>query len=95
MPYYNIQEIKRLLPLNELLVKLNLFEKVPRNGTYPCPIHQERNGKSFSLFEEKGEPLFKCHGKCDFGGDGVTLIKRIRPPNPIYRSDCRWARFPA
>ena len=78
MPYYDIQEIKRRLPLNELLVKLSLFEKVPRNGTYPCPIHQERNGKSFSLFEKKGEPLFKCHGKCGFrGGDGVTLIKQL------------------
>jgi hypothetical protein len=22
-------------------------------------------------------------------------LKRIRPPNPIYRSDCRWVRFPA
>ncbi len=28
-------------------------------------------------------------------GGKLHSLDRIRPPNPIYRSDCRWARFPA
>jgi hypothetical protein len=66
---------KQRLPLPELLVRLNLFERPPKPGNYRCPLHQERNGAAFDIAQKRGTWLWNCHGKCSTGGDEITLLQ--------------------
>jgi len=56
------------------MVKLGLFAQEPKSGIYPCPLHNEANGKSFSIDVAKG--VFNCFGSCGFGGTGFDLLMR-------------------
>lgn len=70
-----ITNCKQQLPLPDLLVRLGLFDRPPKPGSHPCPLHGEKQGAAFSLSFKNGSWVWKCHGKCDAGGDEVTLLQ--------------------
>lgn len=47
-----------------------------RYGTQPCPLHNEKSGKSFSV--RKDDELWNCFGKCGKGGDAITLVSEAQ-----------------
>jgi len=71
----SIEACKQRLPLPDLLVRLNLFERPPKPGNHRCPLHQERKGAAFDIAHKQGKWLWNCHGRCSAGGDEVTLLQ--------------------
>jgi hypothetical protein len=70
-----IRSCKQRLPLPELLVRLRLFDRPPKSGSHPCPLHSEQHGAAFALTFKRDSWVWKCHGKCAAGGDEVTLLQ--------------------
>lgn len=71
----SIAACKERLPLPDLLVRLGLFERPPRAGNHPCPLHAERKGAAFGLHPKNKGWVWNCHGKCATGGDELTLLQ--------------------
>ncbi len=69
---------KAKLPLPELLVRLGAFEQIPKPGTYPCPLHSEQQGRSFSVSCKDGVWLWNCFGACGCGGDEIDFVERYQ-----------------
>jgi hypothetical protein len=72
----DIQELKKRLPLPHLLIELGLFDFLPQEGLYKCPLHKEQCGESFSLSFRSGVWLWNCFGACRAGGDEISLIEK-------------------
>lgn len=72
----DIQELKRRLPLPQLLLQLGLFDFFPQEGLYKCPLHKEQCGESFSLSLKGDAWLWNCFGACRAGGDEISLIEK-------------------
>ena len=73
-----IAEAKRKLPLKNLLERLGV--KTPNKDKFNirCPIHREQKGNSFSVrLTRGGQQLWKCHGKCQCGGDEITFLEKF------------------
>ena len=52
-----------------------------KNGEAFCPFHNDEESKqpSFSVYEgDDGHLRWKCHGKCNAGGDAIDFFKKSR-----------------
>jgi Protein of unknown function (DUF3631)/CHC2 zinc finger len=74
-----ITRAKQKLPLPQLLQHFRIkTPSLKRNFTIKCPLHAEKNGSSFSVWLKNGTQwLWKCHGKCQCGGDEITFIEKF------------------
>lgn len=66
-------DIKARHPIEDVLMARGV--KIRRSGggfLAKCPLHQEQKGESFSV--DVGKQLWKCFGKCQFGGDVIKLV---------------------
>ena len=70
---YLIQEIKRRLPLDEIINRYNV-KKGTSNNSYYCPFHEDKK-PSFVASNEKG---WKCFSNPNCGsGDQISFIQKI------------------
>jgi len=69
----DIQELKWLLPLPDLLKQLGLEAHAKRSAL--CPLHEDSK-PSFSIFQTTHGWRFKCHSVCG-GGDEITLPEKL------------------
>lgn len=71
----SIQEMKKALPLPELLVRLGAFDRVKKSMF--CPFHANERTEAFSVYTNpKGEWKWVCHAGCG-GGDELDFIERF------------------
>jgi len=69
----DIQELKWLLPLPELLRQLGLEAHAKRSAL--CPLHEDTK-PTFSIFQTTHGWRYKCHAACG-GGDEITLLEKL------------------
>jgi len=66
----NVFDTALTIPLKDIAYSLLGFS-INASGTMPCPIHNEKNGKAFSVSQNK---YWTCFGKCGTHGDGIELV---------------------
>ena len=74
----NIADAKTVLPLPALLNRLAVSIPDQDKFNIRCPLHNEQNGKSFSVERKNGTWLFNCFGKCNRGGDEITFLQTYK-----------------
>jgi CHC2 zinc finger len=66
-----------------------------RHGKYhvgKCPIHAEKNGRSFAVWPDEGK--WKCFGKCGCGGDITDLLAKLEQVTVAEAADRLEASIP-
>ena len=73
-----IAEAKQRLPLAKLMADRGIKLPCKNRFNIPCPIHGEQKGNSFSVtVKGGGQQVWKCHGKCQCGGDEITFLEKF------------------
>jgi DNA primase len=85
-PYVSFQEIKKKVPIPDVLEVLGIADQFRRKGdslTGVCPLPSHQHGPSpnpeqFKINrKEDGLWLWKCFGDCDKGGDVIEFVKQM------------------
>ena len=72
---FDIQEMKKALPLPDLLVRLGAFEHVEQSMF--CPFHTNTRTEAFNVYTNpRGEWKWRCHTECG-GGDELDFLERF------------------
>jgi Protein of unknown function (DUF3631) len=71
----DIADAKAVLPFPALLNRLGVPTPDKDKFNIPCLLHNEQNGKSFSVERKNGTWLWHCFGKCARGGDEITFLE--------------------
>lgn len=70
------EEIKARHHIEDVLAKRGIpMRRSQRGWMAKCPLHNEKEGMSFSVDAEKQR--WRCFGKCDCGGDVLRLVMEL------------------
>lgn len=66
----NVFDAAKTVPLKDTAATVLGFS-INASGTMPCPIHNEKHGKAFSVSQNK---YWTCFGKCGKHGDNIEMV---------------------